>query len=200
MQLLAPVRSFRSVRSLRARTATAVGVAATAAALVGVPSAGAAALGTYDHLLAPETSCAGQTDHRLPIASQRATMGCMIQYARATHGVRTTTLAALDTSAQNKAADILRCKQFSHTACGRSWDYWIKASGVRFTRWGENIAWGSDSGARSTPRSIMRAWLHSDGHRANLLNPYYTSHGVGLVKGTFNGYAAGIWVQHFGTR
>ena len=33
---------------------------------------------------------------------------------------------------------------------------------------GENLAWGS--GSRSTPSSIVRAWMASDGHRANILS------------------------------
>ena len=34
---------------------------------------------------------------------------------------------------------------------------------------GENLAWGSYQLA--TPKSIVRSWMHSPGHRANILNP-----------------------------
>ncbi|MCW2960967.1 MAG: SCP-like extracellular [Thermoleophilia bacterium] len=182
--------------------AVAAGAVALAAGLVAAPGAQAATTSTqYDYLLAPTTLCAGQTSSTASVAAQEAAMHCLVDYARGKQGLRPTVAnAALDLAAERKAADILRCQQFSHTACGRAWDYFIKSSGTRFTRWGENIAWGSDNGGRSTPRSIMRGWLYSSGHRANILNASYNAKGIGLVRGRFSGYAAGIWVQHFGTK
>lgn len=174
-------------------------VAALTLVIAAIPATAAAA-GQYDYLLAPEASCPGQSNSTSPAESQTASMRCLIDFARARHGVRATAQATyLDNSAQQKAQDILRCQQFSHTACGRTWDYWIRATGVSFSRWSENIAWGSNNGGYSTPRSIMRSWLYSDGHRTNLLNPSQNVKGVGLARGTFKGYAAGVWVQHFAT-
>jgi uncharacterized protein YkwD len=46
---------------------------------------------------------------------------------------------------------------------------------------GENIAWGT--GRMSTPRSIVRAWMHSTGHRANILNPAFREIGLGIHRG-----------------
>jgi uncharacterized protein YkwD len=46
---------------------------------------------------------------------------------------------------------------------------------------GENIAWGSGSSA--TPRAIVSMWMHSPGHRANILNGHFHDIGVGLVAG-----------------
>ena len=37
---------------------------------------------------------------------------------------------------------------------------------------GENIAWGS--GELGTPARIVDAWMHSAGHRANILNRAFT--------------------------
>ncbi|MCW2956233.1 MAG: polymerase sigma factor, sigma-70 family [Thermoleophilia bacterium] len=180
----------------------AIATVTLACTLIAAPGASAATTSTqYDHLLAPTTSCAGQHGGAASVATQTAAMHCLIAYTRAKSGLRATAaMTALDTSAARKAADIVRCQQFSHTACGRAWDYWIKSSGTRFTRWAENIAWGSDSGGRSTPRATMRAWLYSTGHRTNILNASFNVAGVGLVRGKFQGYAAGVWVQHFGTR
>ncbi|HET6831256.1 MAG TPA: CAP domain-containing protein [Solirubrobacterales bacterium] len=50
--------------------------------------------------------------------------------------------------------------------------------------WGiaENIAFGS--GGAGTPRSIVDAWMHSAGHRANILNGSYRHIGVGVTSGT----------------
>ena len=50
---------------------------------------------------------------------------------------------------------------------------------------GENLA----SGQR-TPQAVVNAWMNSEGHRANILNPIYTEMGVGFL----NFY----WVQKFG--
>jgi uncharacterized protein YkwD len=65
---------------------------------------------------------------------------------------------------------------------------------------GENIAWGS--GSLATPRSIMRAWMNSPGHRANILNRRFREIGVGIAKGA---PAAGVgngatYATSFGAR
>ena len=44
---------------------------------------------------------------------------------------------------------------------------------------GENIAWGG--GPFSTPKSIVSMWMHSPGHRANILHPRLKFAGVGLT-------------------
>lgn len=63
-----------------------------------------------------------------------------------------------------------------------------RCSGLRTV--GENIAAGYRSAA-----SVVRAWLNSPGHRANILNPDFTRIGLGLAAG-----AGGTryWVQDFG--
>jgi len=47
---------------------------------------------------------------------------------------------------------------------------------------GENIAWGQAQ--LSTPASIVRAWMESPGHRANILSDHYGEIGIGLALGT----------------
>ena len=48
----------------------------------------------------------------------------------------------------------------------------------------------------------MLAWLHSTGHRENILTPAFTEIGIGyLPNKTFLGYSgAALWSQQFGTR
>ena len=46
---------------------------------------------------------------------------------------------------------------------------------------GENLAWGT--GALATPRAIMKAWMESPGHRANVLKRAYREIGIGVVTG-----------------
>jgi len=61
---------------------------------------------------------------------------------------------------------------------------------------GENIAMG-----HQTPRQVVRAWMNSSGHRANILGSY--SHlGVGITRGGSGTYGDGdwfYWVQNFGS-
>ena len=46
---------------------------------------------------------------------------------------------------------------------------------------GENIAWGS--GALATPRAIVNGWMHSPGHRANILRASFRDIGIGIRLG-----------------
>jgi len=47
----------------------------------------------------------------------------------------------------------------------------------------------------------MSGRLHSDGHRTNILSSRYRDLGLGLRKGTLNGYSgAHVWTAHFGYR
>jgi uncharacterized protein YkwD len=46
---------------------------------------------------------------------------------------------------------------------------------------GENIAYGF--GEESTPDSIVRLWMNSPGHRADILRPAFTEIGIGIATG-----------------
>ena len=45
----------------------------------------------------------------------------------------------------------------------------------------ENIAWGS--GDTATPEAIVDAWMHSSGHRANILSRDFHDLGIGSRQG-----------------
>ena len=62
----------------------------------------------------------------------------------------------------------------------------LRTHGVRFPLLAENLAWGT--GAYASARSIVRSWLASPGHRANLLHPRFRKIGIGAPVGTFGGY------------
>jgi uncharacterized protein YkwD len=152
-------------------------------------------------LKAPATTCLGEEDQNAPAAVQEAAMECLINYARQQAGLpRLNGLGKLDAAASNKAADILRCNEFSHEACGRDSLYWFRRSGYLNSRcwWaGENLAWGT--GSLGTPRSVMKAWLRSPSHRANLLGSDYNQFGISLRVGGLSGSPdAHVWVNHFG--
>lgn len=59
---------------------------------------------------------------------------------------------------------------------------------------GENIAWGM-GGGNGTPAQVMNSWMHSSGHKKNILNTGYKSIGIGCINTSDGIY----WVQNFGT-
>jgi len=65
---------------------------------------------------------------------------------------------------------------------------------------GENLAWGS--GERGSPRQIMRAWMHSAGHRRNILTSRFREVGIGTVVGTpdSRGPRGATYTTTFGAR
>jgi uncharacterized protein YkwD len=152
-------------------------------------------------LAAPATNCTGGDDPDAGIAAQEAAMKCLVNYARQQAGLpRLDDSRKLDSAAGNKAADILRCNQFSHEACGRDFLYWFRRTGYLSGRcwWaGENLAWGT--GSLGTARSIVKAWLRSPSHRANMLGSEYDDFGISLRVGSLAGASgAQVWVNHFG--
>ena len=86
-----------------------------------------------------------------------------------------------------KAEDMAKKGYFSHTSptYGSAFDM-MKKYGVSYRTAGENIAKG-----QKTAESVMKGWMNSSGHRANILNPSYTQIGVGYVA---NGH---YWTQMF---
>jgi len=151
--------------------------------------------------LAPLAVCPGQGDLDAHLAVQRRAMHCMTDFARRSAGLGSLRdVRQLDRSASGKTKDILRCDSFSHFACGRDFTYWMRQSGYLAAscwRAGENLAWGT--GAAGTVRAIFRAWMHSPGHRRNILGRF-SQLGVGLRVGDLDGRnATHVWTQHFGS-
>jgi uncharacterized protein YkwD len=173
---------------------------ATLAALLVALTSGTAQAKHYDHLLASAKRCPGQTDRALPSAAQERVMRCMHNHARARAGLwRLRPSSLLNASAERKSGDMLRCG-FSHNACGRSPDFWIVRVGYGSCswRWGwaENIAWMPRDDA--TVRRFMSSWLHSDGHRYNLMSRAFNDIGLGYRRGAVRGHAgASVWTAHF---
>jgi uncharacterized protein YkwD len=127
-------------------------------------------------------------------------MLCLTNAARHQRGLaKLGDLSELDRAAARKAGDIIRCDTFSHEACGRSFTFWMQKVGylpAPCWRVGENIAWGT--GPDSTVSAIFSAWMHSAGHRANILGSY-AQIGIGLRVGGLDGHdSAHVWTQQFG--
>jgi len=127
-------------------------------------------------------------------------MLCFTNYARAKKGLKKyRSVGKLKFAARKKAADILRCDEFSHEACRREFTYWMERSGYSGCRLGENIAFGT--GGLGSSRKIFKAWMKSPGHRRNILSRDFRDIGIGLRTGHMEGISgAHIWVQNFGTR
>ncbi len=71
----------------------------------------------------------------------------------------------------------------------------VSAVGFRWSTVGENIATGF-----ATPRRVVAAWMASQGHCQNILDPIYTNVGTGVNRGRVSGFASrpGTWTQDFG--
>jgi len=126
-------------------------------------------------------------------------MLCLVNRARANRGLEP--LAApgsLAGAAARKSADVIRCDEFSHEACGRDVEYWPRRFGYDGCV-GENIAYSVGSAA--TPKAIFRLWMNSTGHRENILRSSYDDIGIGIQLGEVEGVrGAHVWTQQFGIR
>ncbi|WP_127497297.1 CAP domain-containing protein [Actinoplanes solisilvae] len=102
---------------------------------------------------------------------------------RALHGCGKLVVSpALGRAAVGHSAWMAKTGKFSHTGAGNStFDKRVKAAGYARPL-GENIAFGFGTGVE-----VVKAWMKSPGHRANILNCKAKTIGVGVVysaKGT----------------
>lgn len=89
--------------------------------------------------------------------------------------------------ARYKSQDMKDNNYFSHTSptYGTPFEM-MKNFGISYRSAGENIAKGY-----ATPEAVVKGWMNSPGHRANILNKSFTHIGVGYVQ---NG---NYWTQMF---
>jgi len=104
--------------------------------------------------------------------------------------------ARLDLTAQRHAEDMLARGYFAHKSPeGKTVADRARAAGYDWQTVGENIAEG-----QFTVDEVMDTWLHSPGHRRNILDPDFKELGVGLALGRSGRSYRIVWVQAFGTR
>lgn len=101
----------------------------------------------------------------------------------------------LSESASAKAANMFAENYWAHNSpSGKTpWDF-FRAAHYQYSVAGENLAkdfYDTDS--------MMRAWMNSPTHRANIVNPKYQEIGIGVVNGVLRGVKTTLVVQHFGT-
>jgi uncharacterized protein YkwD len=131
---------------------------------------------------------------------------CLLNHERAAHGLRALRPnPKLDRAAVGHSSDMVASNLFSHTSSNgagvagriRSAGY---LSGARGWSVGENIGWGQ--GSLSSPSSMVQMWMHSPGHRANILTSAFREIGIGVVYGTpVRGGMTGVtYTTDFGRR
>jgi len=108
---------------------------------------------------------------------------CLINQQRAAaHLVALRANAALDTAASSHSAEMVAKNYFDHVSpTGSTPQSRLVAVGYikpnRTWSIGENIA--TATGSLATPESMVSMWMHSSGHRANILNPSFRETGIG---------------------
>ncbi|MEK4065081.1 CAP domain-containing protein [Peribacillus sp. FSL R5-0717] len=89
--------------------------------------------------------------------------------------------------ARIKSQDMKDKNYFDHNSptYGSPFDM-MKQFGISYKTAGENIAQG-----QQTPEEVVQAWMNSQGHRENIMNPSFTHIGVGYVE------SGNYWTQQF---
>lgn len=118
-------------------------------------------------------------------------VGELINKERVSAGVGTLTLdSKLCELAQIRAKELV--SSYSHTRPdGNKYHTVLTGNGVNYLTSGENIAYGMNT--LFTADEVMKSWMDSSGHRANILNVYFGKVGVARYISGSNVY----WVQIF---
>ena len=100
--------------------------------------------------------------------------------------------ANLARAGRNHSAWMARTGTFSHVGYGgSSFVTRVRATGYTAPK-SENIAWGYRTGA-----AVVNAWMHSPGHRANIVDCRAKAVGVGAV---YSANGTPYFTQEFGSR
>ena len=150
------------------------------------------------------TSGSGTSRSSLKLA--RRALLCLLNQTRRAHGLKPLRAnPRLLKAAERHSKSMVVRGYFSHVEPGgaSSLDRVRRTGYLRGARaWtcGENIGWGD--GPTSTPRNMMRAWMASAPHRANILTRGFREVGLGGVPGRPGrpGPGAGTYTTVFGGR
>ena len=122
------------------------------------------------------------------LRAARKSVLCLLNAQRRRHGLRRLRgNAQLTRAATGHSRAMVLKRFFAHVAPAglspaarvrRNTRYLVGAE-----RWtiGENIGYGH--GHYGTPAGMIRAWMRSSSHRANILRPVFRSVGIGIVRG-----------------
>ena len=182
------------MRTARARRRLLV-AATTLVALA--PAANASAAGM---------SCpkADELPRHMTVTEVRVATLCLINAERRKRGLAPLRHdVRLSLAGTRHVRDMVGARYFSHDSrSGRAFDTRIARAGYargKRAPVGENLAWGT--GELATPRSIVQGWMHSPGHRANILHRVYREIGIAIAHGTPGQRDAGAtYATEFGRR
>lgn len=137
-------------------------------------------------------------------AVRNATL-CLLNRQRRAHGLRPLRASrTLGRAAVGLSHAMVVRRFFSHFAPWPGGDMVsrLKRAGyvVPGLSWtaGENIAWGE--GYLASARSTVNGWMHSPGHRANILNRTFREIGLGVAAGVPVGGRGATYTTDFGKR
>lgn len=117
----------------------------------------------------------------------RRALQCLLNKTRRAHGLRRLLgNPRLLRAAERHSRSMVERRYFSHVEPGglSPLDRILRTGylrGARAYSTGENLGFGQ--GRSSSPRIMMRAWMNSTGHRANILNGSFREVGLGVVQG-----------------
>jgi uncharacterized protein YkwD len=143
---------------------------------------------------------AGTPAERLGLARTRQLTLCLLNAERARAGL--TPLRSeqrLELAAQRYAADMVERDFFDHTDPGGldPQDRILMAGYPSINAWtGENLAWGE--GSESAPLEIVDTWMHSPGHKRNILRAEFLEIGIGVEFAAPDGKDGATYVTTFG--
>ncbi|MDI7816928.1 CAP domain-containing protein [Clostridioides difficile] len=103
----------------------------------------------------------------------------LVNIERSKAGLNPLTLdSSVSNVATKKSQDMIDNNYFSHNSptYGSPFDM-LKKFGISYKTAGENIAMG-----QKTPKEVVNAWMNSEGHRKNILNPNFSKIGVGVAQ------------------
>ena len=102
----------------------------------------------------------------------------------------------LEEAAKIKLDDMFNNNYFAHVSVtGKGPSDLADRVNYSFITVGENLAMGNFGG----DPQLVKAWMESPGHRANILNKNYTEIGIAVGKGMYDGESKWLAVQEFGT-
>ena len=156
---------------------------------------------------AQAAACANADKHpsQATVAQLRTATVCLVNAERRKHGRKSLRAnAGLALAGQRHARDMVQRRYFAHNSlAGKDFKQRIVRTGYLAgggsAILGENLAWGSNDAA--TPRAIVRGWMKSPGHRANILRAKFREIGIGVVRASPKGLdSAATYAAEFGRR
>ncbi|HEX7059951.1 MAG TPA: CAP domain-containing protein [Solirubrobacterales bacterium] len=137
----------------------------------------------------------------------RTSLLCLINRARERRGIQSLRFSPeLRRSATGHSWDMVRNGYFSHYGSSGS-DLTVRVAHAGYLARanaylvGENIG-GGPGRQFGSPAAVFRSWMHSPGHRDNLLSSRFRDVGVGVARGYPNGggSSAATFTLDLGTR